>query len=410
MQDTEFYRELLGIKEPWYVREVELDSKRMRVDVYIEHRDRIRFSCPECGSYYSVYDHKKEREIRHLNTCDMATYIHVRFPRIECPEHGVRQIINEWGGENSEITYKLESFLIDLEKECAIESVSRITGLHWHTCWDVMERSVERGLRRRPWRIPERIGIDEKSFSKGHKYESLVYDIDRGTVEDVCDNRDQESLEGYYKQFTKEERACVKSVAMDMWDPYIAATRAYIPDADKKIVFDKFHVMCGLNESVDKVRKEEHKELMSEGIDLLKGTKYIWLWDKKNIPSSRRWEFNVLRKINIKTSRAWAIKENFKNFWNYTYEGSANKFFRRWYFWATHSRLQPVINAAKTIKRHFGNILTYLKHHITNALGESLNSKIEKVKRMACGYRNRKHYRIAIFFHCGGLDLYPIKA
>ena len=111
--------------------------------------------------------------------------------------------------------------------------------------------------------------------------------------------------------------------------------------------------------------------------------------------------------MSLRTGRAWAIKEALRQFWDFTYAGNARKFFQRWYFWATHSRLPPIIRAAKTLKAHLQNILTYFRHRITNATAEGLNSKIQMVKEMACGFRNRTHYKLAIYFHCGGLNLYP---
>ena len=127
----------------------------------------------------------------------------------------------------------------------------------------------------------------------------------------------------------------------------------------------------------------------------------------ENVPEWRRAEFQAIRGINLKTGRAWAIKESLREFWTYGYAKPARRYFRRWYFWATHSRLSPVIKAAKTLHRHLPNILTYFKHYISNATAEGLNSKIQTLKQMACGFRNREHYRTAIYFHCGGLDLYP---
>lgn len=268
-------------------------------------------------------------------------------------------------------------------------------------------RAVLRGFSRKEKRIPARIAVDEKSFAKGHKYETLVCDHERGTVEYVADHNSQESLESYYKQFTEEQKASVTAVTMDMWDPFIAATRNHIPQWESKIVFDRFHVMRHVSEAVNKVRKEENKALLQHGNDLLKGTKYLWLWNPENIPHWRRPEFRVLKCADLGVSRAWAIKENLRHLWDYASQIWARKFFKRWYFWATHSRLAPVITAAKTIRSHIENILTYAHHQITNALVEGLNSKIEKVKRMACGFANREHYRTAIYFHCGGLDLIP---
>lgn len=133
----------------------------------------------------------------------------------------------------------------------------------------------------------------------------------------------------------------------------------------------------------------------------------MWLWNKDNIPDFRIPEFNQLKKKDLKVCRAWAIKENLRNLWTYKSDTWALKFFRKWYSWAVHSRLTPVIKAARTIKKHIDNVITYSKHHVTNALAEGLNSNIEKIKRMTDGFRNRDHYKTAIYFHCGGLDLYP---
>jgi transposase len=337
----------------------------------------------------------------------MSTFIHVRPPRVNCPKHGVKQIDSEFGENGSDMTYAFESHVIRLAQECSIEAVKRLCGLTWERGWNALERAVSRGRLRKVHRIPARIGVDEKSIAKGHRYESLVYDLDGGTVEYVCDDRGQESLESYYRQFNKEELAGVEAVAMDMWDPYIAATKAYVPEAEKKIVFDRFHVMRQVLEAVDKVRKQENKELLEQGEQVLKGTKYLWLWSEENIPEWRREEFDSIRARDLRICRAWAIKENLRHLWDYHYEASMRKYFKRWYFWATHSRLAPVKKAAKTLKVHLDNIVTYAKHRITNALGEGINAKIEKVKRLACGFRNRSHYRTAIYFHCGGLDLFP---
>jgi transposase len=407
MQDTTFFTQILGITRPWFISQVDLNKEEKRVDIYIEHTKNFEFPCPKCQRLCPVYDHTKEREFRHLNVCQMATFIHVRIPRIACPEDGVMQIVTGLGEDNSSMTYEFEAFVLDLEHECSIESVCRLLDMNWHSCWGVMERAVERGKQRKAHRIPERMGVDEKSFSKGHRYETLVYNIDSGTVEYVGDKREQNSLEEYYKQFTLEEREKVKSIAMDMWDPYIAATKTYIPEAERKIVFDRYHVMRLVMDAVDKVRKQEHRALMEDGNEVLKGTKYLWLWNKENIPPYRWTEFEYLRSLDLKVCRARAIKDNLRNLWNYHKEAWMRKYFSRWYFWATHSRLDPIIKAAKSLKSHIDNIVTYARHRITNALGEGLNSKIEKVKRLACGYRNRDHYKTAIYFHCGGLDLYP---
>jgi len=405
MEDTELYAALLGLRHSWRVGKVQLNLEINRVDVWVEEVAGVRWKCPECRREVSVYDHTGERVWRHLNTCQCETYVHARLPRTHCPEHGIKQVVAPWAEPGSHFTLAFEGLVIDTLKECDITGVTRLTGTSWDEAWKVVEKAVDRGMSRKEWQIPEYLSIDEKAFSKGRRYETLVCDLKAGTVEYVVEGRRQESLERYFKEFPKEERAKVKAVAMDMWDPYIAATQEYLPGAD--IVFDRFHVTRQVTEAVDKVRKEEHKKLLEEGDETLKKTKYLWLANEERIPEWRKEEFSLLRKMNLKTSRAWAIKESLRDFWTYRYPKWAKGYFQRWYFWATHSRLDPIIKAAKTLKRHLPNIMTYFKHRITNAVAEGLNSKIQMVKEMACGFRNREHYKLAIYFHCGGLDLYP---
>ncbi len=407
MKDTELYAALLGLRPPWRIREVKLDLAADRVDIWIEEAPGAKWNCPECGKVVPLYDHAEERQWRHLDTCHCQTYLHARLPRVQCPDHGIRQVPASWAGPGAQFTLRMESQLIDTLKECDVTGVTRLTGTSWDEAWGILQKAVARGLARKQRRIPRHLSVDEKSFARRHRYETLICDAERGTVEYVVDDRRQESLEQYYRQFTPEELAGVKAVAMDMWDPYIAATQACVPGAGEKIVFDKFHVLRVVSEAMDQVRRQEHKALLVKGDERLKGTKHLWLANEENVPEWRRAEFQAVKGTNLKTGRAWAIKESLRKFWTFHYPQRAAEYFRRWYFWATHSRLTPIVNAAKTLHKHISNILTYFQHRMTNATAEGLNSKIQMVKEMACGFRNREHYKTAIYFHCGGLDLYP---
>ena len=407
MQDTELYKLLLGLAHPWYVTRVDFDQQNRRIDVWTEAVKGVKFPCPECSQQRSVYDHGDEQVWRHLDSCDCRTYLHARLPRVNCPEHGAKQIQAPWAGARLRFTLQFESRTIDVLKECDVTGTMRLLGTKWDQTWEVMDRAVARGLDRKEHRVPEYIGIDEKSFAKGQDYETIVCDLQRGTVEFVVDDRVEDSLQQYYDAFTEEELTTIKGIAMDMWPNYINVTMREVPGAEDKIVFDRFHATRYVTDAVDKVRRDEHKALNQQGDGSLKKTKYIWLKNKENLSENQREIFAQVRKLNLKTGRAWAIKEALRDFWEYTYPACAAKHFNWWYNWATHSRLPPMIAAAKTLKRHLHNLLTYFKHHITNACAEGINSKIQTIKQMACGYRNREHYRIAIYFHCGGLDLYP---
>jgi len=407
MNDTELFTQLLGITAPWRVTRGAVDMAAERIDVWVEEAPGTRFPCATCAGPSPGYDHTPEQVWRHLDTCQCQTYLHARLPRTTCPVDGVKQIPAPWAAARSQVTRRFERRVIDTCKECDVTGVTRLLGASWDELWGVMARAVARGLARKPHRVPARIGVDEKAVGKGQDYESLVCNLDTGTVEYVVDDRTQASLEADYRQFTLEELAGIEAIALDMWEPYVKATKACVPEAATKIVFDRYHATTQVTKAVDQVRRREHKVLAAQDDLRLKGTKYLWLRNEENVPEWRRAEFAAVKHAELQTSRAWAIKEALRGFWNYVYPTCAATYFTAWYFWATHSRLQPIIAAAKTLKRHLANIRTYFTHRITNATSEGINSKIQMVKLMACGYRNREHYKTAIYFHCGGLDLYP---
>ena len=181
-------------------------------------------------------------------------------------------------------------------------------------------------------------------------------------------------------------------------------------DANTKIVFDKFHLMGHMTKAVDTVRKREHRALMAGGDNLLAGTKYMWLHSAENLPERHDERFSALRSLELKTGRAWAIKEDLRYLWDYKMRAWAEKHWKRWYFWATHSRLEPVVDVAHMIKRHYDGVMAFFAHRITSAAAEGLNSRIQAIRVQARGYRNRENFKTAIYFHLGGLDLYPTAA
>lgn len=405
MQDTALYQYLLGLKSPWTVSRVNLEVTGQRVDVWASHPEDASWECPQCSKKLPLYDHAEERAWRHLDSCQFQTHLHARIPRVECGAHGVVQVMVPWAEPRSRFTLLFERFAIDVLRQCDVTGATRILRISWDEAWGLMERAVQRGRQRKARRVVRRIGVDEKAAAKGHRYLTLVCDLDKGTVEHVGEERKQATLDGYYAGLSTKQLNGI-AVAMDMWEPYIQATLARVPDAAKKIVFDRFHVMGHVGKAVDTVRKQEHRELLVSGDETLKGSKYLWLYSKENLPESRRAEFAALRRQNLKVGRAWAIKESLRRLWHYVYPAAGLSFWKRWYFWAMHSRLEPIRKAARTVKRHIDNIL-YYQHPVTNAMSEGLNSKIQKIKSMACGFRNMENFKTAIYFHCGGLELYP---
>jgi transposase len=404
VQDRELYEAILGLTAPWRVERVELKEAAGAVEVWVEPMPGTTWTCPECGAAATGYDHV-ERRWRHLDTCQFTTVLCARVPRITCGTHGVKTVRVPWAEPGSRFTLLFERLAIAWLREATPTAVARRLGLTWHEARGIQERAVRRGLARRE-RVPVRqLGIDEKSFLKRHQYVSVVVDLERGHVLDVLPDRKATSLVPYFAALTAAERAGIEAIVMDMWEPYRKTVRELVPDADAKIVFDKFHVLMHVNAAVDMVRKQEHTALVADGDSRLTRTKYQWLKNPANFSASAWKAFTELRTSTLKSARAWAMKESLRQLWDYKYLGAARTFFRAWYWWATHSRLAPMIKVARMVKAHLENILTYLTHRVTNAMTEGLNAKIQWIKYASRGQGSSANDQHAVH----EIDLPPLR-
>lgn len=400
------YTLILELPPAWEVSDVVVDKPQRQVRVRVDQVGSAELRCPRCSTPGSRHD-SRQRRWRHLDTCQYQTIVECWVPRVRCPEHGVLQIPVPWAESSSRFTALFEKHVIDWLHEASLSAVARKLDLSWDQVDTIMKRAVERGLARRERHAPRRIGIDETSFQKRHEYVTVVMDQDEDMVIHVADGRDQGALDAYYETLSEGELAGIECVSMDMWRAYLKSTRAHVPQADDKICFDKFHVVKHLSDAVDKVRRREHRDLQRRGDDRLAGTKYAWLQHPDNMSEQRWTSFAEVRDSALKTARAWAIKETAMTLWDYLRRGWAEKAWKRWLGWASRSKLKPVVAAAQMIRKHLRGILNAIVHGATNAASESVNAKIQRIKRQACGFRNRERFRNAIYFHCGGLDLYP---
>jgi len=401
------YAQLLGIGSPWEVKTVELKLPEKKVEIELAWQWGAAAKCPECGRECSIHDCAPERTWRHLDTMQFTTLIRARTPRSDCPEHGVKTMSVPWAAPQGRFTLLFERFAVEvLLASATVSQACELLGLSWDTAQQIMSRAVGRGLERRQLEGLKRLGMDEKSFKRGHSYITLLTDLDQSRVLDVAEERTTEAADRLWETLSPEQKQAVEAVAVDMWEPFIQTIQQQVPEAD--IVHDKFHVSKYLGEAVDKVRRQEHKELMAQGDETLKGTRQLWLYNPQNFSPDQAEEFSTLKDLQLKVARAWAAKELFSKFWEYQEEGWARRFFKDWFGWVSRSRLKPVVEVAQMLKRHLDNLLTYLKHHITNAVTEGLNSKIQSLKAAARGFRNFANYRIRILFFCGKLNLYPL--
>lgn len=402
---TEHYRVLLGLDAQWRVEQVDFSLAEKKVEISLAHVGG-GLCCPECGGICPQADLAPQREWRHLDTMQFQTLIRARVPRANCPQCGVKTVAIPWADKHSRFTLLFEAFAVEVLQACSnVQRAAALLDLNWETTHGIMERAVERGLKRRSVEEVRHVGLDEKNFGQGQSYVSVMTDLDGSRVLEVVEDRTEKAADALWNSLPQVQREKVLGVAMDMWQPYLASTRQQAPKAE--IVHDKFHVSKHLNEAVDQVRRRENKDLRAKGDDRLVGSKQLWLFNPQNLSRERKKELTALKEETLKTSRAWAIKEHFRKFWDYTYATSADDFFSDWYGWAVRSRLPAIIDKAKMLKRHLPELLSYFRQRITNALTEGFNSKIQAIKSAARGFRAFKNYRTRILFYCGKLELTP---
>jgi transposase len=400
------YGQLLGVESPWRVESVDLNLEKQYVEIEVTWTPGQAVICPVCEGSCRIKDHLEERVWRHLDTMQFETRIRCRVPRSDCPEHGVKAVQVPWAEPGSRFTRLFERFAIDVL--LASRSVSQATDLlriSWDQAHRIMARAVERGVDRRELDRVQYVGMDEKSFGRGQSYISVLTDLEGSRVLEVSEGRDREAADVLWETLPEEQLDQILAVALDMSETYLKSAQDAVPNA--AIVHDKFHISKHLNEAVAKVHREENRSLQSQGDERLKGTRNLWLYNPANFNQEQEASFDQLKNKALKVARAWGIKELFADFWTYCYERSARKFFKKWFGWASRSRLKAIVKVAKMIKNHFENIITYLKHPITNAVTEGLNSKIQTLKSNARGFRSFLNYRTRILFFCGKLSLYP---
>ena len=375
------------------------------VEVTVAHGGG-KLACPKCGKACAGYD-KRQRRWRHLDTCQLKTLLLADVPRVECAEHGVVTVSVPWAEPGSGFTALFEALVIDWLKEASTSAVSERLRLSWNAVDGIMQRAVKRGLSRREALSPRQISVDETAYRKGHDYVTVVTDQEQSAVLHVAENRETGSLAEFYELLSEDQRAGIESVCMDMWPAYIRATRDAIPDADSKIAFDRFHVAQYLGKAVDQVRRQEHRQLIRLGDERMKGSKYQWLRNRSNMSWHQQRSFSELRQSSLKTARAWAIKDLASRLWDYRSRTWAEKGWKRLINWMARSRLKPMQATSKTLRKHLWGILNAVIRKVDNSHAESMNSRIKTLKSRARGFRNKARFRNAIYFHLGGLQLYP---
>ena len=404
MRDIDLFQLALGLAAPWYVERIEFDRAAKRLDVYIDFVPGGTFACPVCDEAGCKAHDTTEKVWRHLNVFEHEAYLHVRTPRVRCARCGVKLARVPWARHGSGFTLLFEAYLLSLVREMPVSAVARLVGEHDTRIWRVLDYYVDAARAEADFSEVRRVGVDETASKRGHNYISLFVDLERSRVLYATEGRDASVL-GAFKADLEAHGGRpeeVGEISMDMSPAFRKGVAEHFPDAE--ITYDKFHVIKLMNDAVDEVRRAEQKSRPE-----LKGTRWLWLKNQRNWTARQREVHEALDLVrqNLKTGRAYRIKLSLQQFYEQPRE-MAEAYLKRWYFWATHSRLPSVIRVAKTIKRHWDGVLRHFESRLTNAALEGINSLIQAARSRARGYRSTRNMITMLYLIVGKLDLRPL--
>lgn len=397
----------LGLSKPWKVvrsgfEEVGKESKFLYVDLEVE--TGAQMPCPACGRLCPLYDHEVKKW-RHLNFWQHPTYLSARVPRVRCPDHQVRQVVVPWARPESGFTLMFEAFVMALAKEMPVSAVAELVAEHDTRLWRVVRHYVGQAHGQQDWSGVEVVAIDETSTRKGHRYATVVVELDAEKEQAarllyMTPERSAASV-GQFVEEMPAHGATAKQVrlaAIDMSAAYQKGVKEHLPQA--QMVFDRFHVMQLAGQAVDEVRKE----LRSQGADV-KGALWALRGNAGGLSQQQRKLRQELCARHKELGRAMALRENLQDTWQWPGAASAQLHLKDWCSWAVRSRLPAFRRLAQTIKDHWEGILAYYPHRITSAAIESINSIIQTARRRARGFRNFTNLKAICYWMAGDLNL-----
>ena len=390
----------LGLTPPWSVTGSDFDAEARRLDIHIDFAPGSRFPCPQCGTADCPAYDTDTMSWRHLNFFQHQAYLHARVPRIRCTACGVKKIGVPWARQDSGFTLLFEALVMTLMTSVPVFRVAAMIGEHDGKLWRVLHHYIEEARARMDVSDVTRVAIDETAARRGHDYISLFVDIENAKVIFATPGKDAATVAAFAEDLTAHggDPAAVEEVCIDMSPAFIKGVAESLPKAE--VTFDRFHAVKIVNDAVDQVRRAEQK-----GQPLLKGTRYIWLRNPDTLSARQRATLDSLPTQHLKTARAYQIRLAFQDLYCQDGPEAAAAFLQKWYFWATHSRLPPMIDAARTIKRHWDGILRWFHSGIANGLIEGINSLVQAAKAKARGYRSTRNLIAIVYLITGKLDL-----
>ena len=405
MDTSYLFTAALQLQSPWKVESVDFRDAgdgRQELHIMIGFEAGSRFCCPElgCGETVCPVHDTRERTWRHPDFFQYKAFIHAGVPRVSCPVHGARTVPVPWARPGSGFTLLFEAWAVEMARHLPVSTLAEQVGETDTRLWRFISHYVDEARKLEDYTGVEAIGIDETS-RKGHNYITVVADLVEHDVINVTSGKDSITVKRFVGDFMDHNGVpeYVRLVTCDMSLGFRKGIREHLPNAQR--IIDKFHVVKHANEAVDKVRKAEGRSN-----PLLKRTKYLWLRNEESLTELQVETKRNLTRQRLKTGRACRMREVLQDIYA---DGSTSSEawvrLHRLCSWMMRSRLEPMKDFARMIRRHFAEIIAYFERPYTNAVLEGVNSVIQNVKRRARGFRNMDYFATMIYLTCGKLDL-----
>lgn len=378
------------------VAQVQMTHGRLEAELAPDRRYSPR--CGVCGNKANYRDTRPTRKFRHVPLWGIDVFLCYAPRRVACSHCG--GIYTEelpWATGQRRFTKALMVTLATWARVLTWEQVCRLFRCAWGTVAAAVDEAIAHGLAHRDLAGVTLIGIDEISRKRGHVYVTNVYDLDGRRLIWSGEGRGKDTLLDFFESFGPEQTAKLVGICCDMWQPYVDVIKQKAPHA--LLVFDKFHIVQHLSKAVDQVRLDEIREKGVSHKELMAKTRYIWLKNPWNLTGSQKGRLAELEKLNLKINRAYLIKEAFRKFWDYRNPVWAKDYLDKWFWWATHSRLEPMRNFAWMIRRRQADLLNYFRAPIDNGAVEGLNNKAKVIIHRAYGFRTATNY-IRNLYNC----------
>jgi transposase len=376
--------------------------------VDIKPRKNGQAICSGCGKPGPTYDHMdEERQFDFVPLWNIPVYFHYRMRRVDCEDCGVRVEQVPWAEGKSPVTKPFALFLARWARKLNWTDTAKSFCTTWDTVYRSVKQIVEYGLKHRNMEGITAIGVDEIQYGKGHQYLTLVYQINAGVrrLLFIGQKRTAKTLLRFFRDLGKERCARLKFVCSDMWKPYIKVIAKKAINALH--ILDRFHIVQNLGKAIDKIRATEVKDLVREGYDeeVLKHTKYCFLKNEENLTEKQQMKLTDVLQYDLKSVRAYLLKESFQLFWNYKSPYWAEWYLKKWCARAMRSRLEPIKKFVRSLRKHQPLIMNWFKARKEYSLGivEGLNRKINLVTRKSFGFRKFEVLKIALFHTMGQL-------